>query len=193
MEVLTTYIPQNVPAAPQGEPSEKPLPERPRTDIQAILTVLGRRLVGPEHERPDRKTRSHFDSFWKAQDLTGANLRDADLWLANLQDARNVLDARSDPICRLLGSGYLLQRSPRSPRSPSQQPRRKIPITVLCTHSLIRVDPSKNLSKIPCQAQKHHTSNKTNRHPHCKRVISHPATIEIRDKKAPAKKPGLFH
>jgi Pentapeptide repeats (8 copies) len=106
MEVLTAYVRQNAPAAPKGEPPEKPLPEKPRTDIQAILTVLGRRLVGPKRERPDQRlslTATHLqvaildkanlqgaalnNANLQGAVLMGANLQRAFVWEANLQDA----------------------------------------------------------------------------------------------------------
>ena len=84
MEVLTAYVRQNAPLDPNRPYTEG---ERPRTDIQAILTVLGRRETGPNRER-----------FGQSLDLTksrlcGANLRKANLrWVdlgqTNLQWAR---------------------------------------------------------------------------------------------------------
>jgi hypothetical protein len=96
MEVLTAYVRQNSPAAPEGELPEKPLPEKPRTDIQAILTVLGRRLVGPKRERHDQRldlTSTHLQGVNLARaDLRNASLKDANLqgaflFAANLQGA----------------------------------------------------------------------------------------------------------
>ena len=96
MEVLTAYVRQNSPAAPKGEPPEKPPPEKPRTDIQAILTVLGRRLVGPKREHPHQRLdlfSSHLQGAvlikanLQGAVLSGANLQRADLTKANLQSA----------------------------------------------------------------------------------------------------------
>ena len=97
MEVLTAYVRQNAPVAPIGNPPEKPLPEKPRTDIQAILSVLGRRLVGPKRERPDQhldlsSTHLQGASLYKAN-LQGADLRKTNLQRANLTNANlHVVD-----------------------------------------------------------------------------------------------------
>ncbi len=80
MEVLTAFVRENAPLrdeTPTLEASQKaaPTPEKPPTDIQAVLTVLGRRArtygQGEEHPLDLRDTH-----------LTGANL-----FRANLQGA----------------------------------------------------------------------------------------------------------
>ncbi len=71
MEILTAYVRQNAPNYPDA-----PYRERPRTDIQAVLTVVGRRRTGPQRERPGH-----------ALDLSRSYLHGADLARANLQGA----------------------------------------------------------------------------------------------------------
>ncbi|RSL17041.1 pentapeptide repeat protein [Edaphobacter aggregans] len=96
MEVLTAYVRQNAPAAPKGETLEKPLPEKPRTDIQAVLTVLGRRLVGPKRENPDQaldlsfthlQKASFYKGNWEKTDFSTANLQEANLNRTSLREA----------------------------------------------------------------------------------------------------------
>lgn len=65
MEVLTAYVRQN------GTLS----PGRPRIDVQAVVTVVGRRRVSPDQPEPDRL------------DLTGADLHKVDLSDGNLDRA----------------------------------------------------------------------------------------------------------
>jgi uncharacterized protein YjbI with pentapeptide repeats len=104
MEVLTAYVRQNAPLDP-GRPYTEG--EEPRTDIQAILTVLGRRKTGPARERPNQRLDlsasrlcgASLDSLnlqgaslreanLQAASLTGANLQAANLREVNLQAAR---------------------------------------------------------------------------------------------------------
>jgi len=95
MEVLTAYVRQNarwIPAAPQveelahGEKDTTPsLPTTPRTDIQAILTVLGRRTPRQEWLEPVRLDLSETN-LWGA-DLVGANLENVSLSGAPLEGA----------------------------------------------------------------------------------------------------------
>ena len=91
MEVLTAYVrerapwPPREPREPQEEESSEPAEHKPPTDIQAALTVIGRRprFTGEtEDQRLDLR----------GTDLRGArlvrtNLRRADLWEANLTHA----------------------------------------------------------------------------------------------------------
>ena len=99
MDVLTAYVRENAPRHAQDAP-QAAKPNKPTTDIQAILTVIGRwktpgnnrhtarldlnhtRLVGANLRRADL-TRA---------DLTGADLTGADLSMADLTDA-NLVDA----------------------------------------------------------------------------------------------------
>jgi uncharacterized protein YjbI with pentapeptide repeats len=86
MEVLTAYVRQNAPATPPGVAPEKPPPEKPCTDIQAILTVLRRRLVGTKREHPDQRidlSSTHLQGAY----LENANLRHSNFYKASLQDA----------------------------------------------------------------------------------------------------------
>jgi len=71
MEVLCTYVRVNAPRKPQ----ESTIPNPPPADIQAILTVLGRR---------DRK----YEKKNQVLDLKYTDLRDADLFQANLIGAK---------------------------------------------------------------------------------------------------------
>ena len=103
MDVLTAYVRENAPRHAQDAPQAANTPNTPNTpptDIQAILTVIGRwktpgnnrhtarldlnhtRLVGANLRRADL-TRA---------DLTGADLTGADLLMADLTDA-NLVDA----------------------------------------------------------------------------------------------------
>ena len=100
MDVLTAYVRENAPRHAQDAPQAANTPNKPTTDIQAILTVIGRwktpgnnrhtarldlnhtRLVGANLRRADL-TRA---------DLTGADLTGADLLMADLTDA-NLVDA----------------------------------------------------------------------------------------------------
>lgn len=95
MEVLTAYVRQNAPVVEPGEtPATEPL-RYPRTDVQAILTVLGRRLTGPKHERPGQQldlSSAHLQNIQlqranlSGTDFSFANLKNANLWRAKLQN-----------------------------------------------------------------------------------------------------------
>jgi hypothetical protein len=96
MEVLTAYVRQN---ALWSSPSESgdavPSPEFPReeqqklpklrTDIEAIVTVIGRRKPPADHPEPHGLD-LHATDLHDA-DLEGAKLQDVDLYRANLQGA----------------------------------------------------------------------------------------------------------
>ncbi|HEY6375929.1 MAG TPA: pentapeptide repeat-containing protein, partial [Edaphobacter sp.] len=87
MEVLTAYVRQNAPAAKLGEEPATPPLENPRTDIQAILTVLGRRPTGPKRESPSQHldlTATHLENI----ELQSADLSNADFSYANLTAAK---------------------------------------------------------------------------------------------------------
>ncbi len=91
MEVLTAYVRENSPWDYQGdEPGERlsairrePLDHRQRTAVQAILTVVGRRVCG-DHEKGQvlnlQETNLH------STDLSAANLKGVNLWGANLKE-----------------------------------------------------------------------------------------------------------
>jgi len=71
MEVLTAYVRQNAPAPaekPSKEENNKAIAKGPPTEIQAILTVLGRRKGDRKREREDQQL-----------DLRKSDLRGADL------------------------------------------------------------------------------------------------------------------
>jgi len=78
MEVLTAYVRQNAPAPTKENPREA-FAKGPSTEVQAILTVLGRRRRGAWREKEGR---------WL--DLHGSDLRGADLYNAHLQKAKFV-------------------------------------------------------------------------------------------------------
>ena len=86
MEVLTAYVRQNAPAIPPGTAPEIPPPQTLRTDIQAILTVLGRRLINPRRERPGQQLDLSLTHLPGA-DLGEANLQNASFREANLENA----------------------------------------------------------------------------------------------------------
>lgn len=91
MEVLTAYVRQNAPLRPEVPYTEG---EKPRTDIQAILTVLGRRKTGSHRERDthrlDLSSSRLCGAYLERTRLQGAsfnkaNLREAALDQAELQ------------------------------------------------------------------------------------------------------------
>ena len=105
MEILTAYVRHNAIWRNVGQedslPSNVRTPEsKPRTDIQAILAVLGR---STPPEAMDRRLDQKFDlrntdlrgaEFWDAHleraDFWGAHLEGAQLWGACLNDAKLV-------------------------------------------------------------------------------------------------------
>jgi uncharacterized protein YjbI with pentapeptide repeats len=112
MEVLTAYVRKRSPAAEVAEDGTKPDPTPVKTDIQAILTVIGRRKVDfdPPQQRLDLSRTNltlaslpgaHlaganllfaqlFGADLSAADLSGANLSKADLSQSDLSDAHLV-------------------------------------------------------------------------------------------------------
>lgn len=95
MEVLTAYIRQNAPLSPEKLYVDG---ESPTVDIQAILTVLGRRETGPGRE--DRSNQQYLnlmrtrlcgahlsDANLRGVDLEKADLRGVSFWGVNLQGA----------------------------------------------------------------------------------------------------------
>ena len=96
MEVLTAYVRQNAPAVKPGEVPDTPPPRYPRTDIQAILTVLGRRPLPQKRERPDQKLDLSLTHLQNA-DLHRANLNGASFMHANLTNA-NLWDAKLQDV-----------------------------------------------------------------------------------------------
>jgi hypothetical protein len=87
MEVLTAYVCQNAPVTPAGKEPITPQPRKPRTDIQAVLTVLGRRPVSPKrdgHEHRLDLSFTHLEgAFLKDANLNGANFHGSNLWNSN--------------------------------------------------------------------------------------------------------------
>lgn len=104
MELLTAYVRHNAAWPPSGQAIASlpgmPQQPKPRTDIQAVLTVLGRsRPPAPRSLRLDQKfdlrcTDLRGAEFWDAHlartDFWGAHLEGAKLWGACLDDAKLV-------------------------------------------------------------------------------------------------------
>lgn len=96
MEILTAYVRQNAPwhesAAPPGgaEGEAPPAAEMPelRKDIQAILTVLGRRTREHEETSASSSAETPFRLDLRSTDLRQASLKKAHLAGANLQIGR---------------------------------------------------------------------------------------------------------
>jgi uncharacterized protein YjbI with pentapeptide repeats len=103
MEVLCTYVRENSPAPakeenPQEDPGLEPSPDVPplATDIQAILTVLGRRDRKYERDQIlDLRDTDIRGAQLPVADLSGANLRRALLrraWLGGVNLSRAFFD-----------------------------------------------------------------------------------------------------
>jgi hypothetical protein len=95
MEVLTAYVRHNAPrmdgsqtSSPGDGSSTEP---RPRTDIQAILTILGR-TPPPGRKLDLRRTDLRGGEFWDGHfeqtDFWGADLEGASFWGARLDGAK---------------------------------------------------------------------------------------------------------
>jgi Pentapeptide repeats (8 copies) len=96
MEVLTAYVRQNapIPSNSTGPIQQDLFPstttsEGPRTDIQAILTVLGRRKRGNKREREGQSLNLSRSNLGGAS-LFHANLQGASLYQANLQGVKGL-------------------------------------------------------------------------------------------------------
>ena len=79
MEILTAYVRENAPR--NGEYAKK-VAAKPPTDIQAILTVIGRRETTGKNRRNDRLDLRHTHLAWVVildADLQGVDLQGADL------------------------------------------------------------------------------------------------------------------
>jgi hypothetical protein len=95
MYVLTAYVRHNAPWPPTSP--TKPLSEtgvanpKPRTDVQAILSILGR-PTSSERKLDLRRTDLRGAEFWDAHlentDFWGAHLEGAQLWGARLDGAK---------------------------------------------------------------------------------------------------------
>ena len=117
METLTAYVRENAPWPPKeetevseklltalipvsGDPSDKLVteedPVKPRTDIQAILTVLGRR----NRDRADRGQLNLTNTHLRKADLWNANLKGANLRGANLEHTRGLTIEQLDRAFR---------------------------------------------------------------------------------------------
>ncbi len=82
MEILTAYVRENAPWA-EGDDVTRVALSTPR-DIQAILTVIGRRKVEYEEGKGDVKIELRKTDLHSA-DLSSANLKNAFLYRANLR------------------------------------------------------------------------------------------------------------
>lgn len=92
MEVLTAYVRQNAPApeqVPTKEENEKAIVVGPSTEIQAILTVLGRRRRGRRHGS-NRRGLDLGDSDLRGADFQGARLDSASFYKTHLEGASFV-------------------------------------------------------------------------------------------------------
>ena len=109
MEVLTAYVRENAPRqaeAPQTAPA--PLP----TDLQAILTVLGRRETTGKNRGTDRLDLNH--TRLTRADLRGAELGGVNLYEADLRGA----DLRDANLCRAELTRAILGGVPLPPEAP---------------------------------------------------------------------------
>ena len=123
MDVLTAYVRENALRHAEDAPQAANTPNTPTTDMQAILTVIGRRktpgnnrhnarldlnhtrLVGADLKRADLTGADLTGADLTGADLTGADLTDAKLLDANLLGA-NLLNANLLGA-NLSGSKYL--------------------------------------------------------------------------------------
>ncbi len=104
VEILTAYVREHAPSPPRADatpghseqlaastvpPNAGPHPDaRPSTDVQAVLTVLRRRGIGPDTDaRLDLRRTVLSGADLRHAQLEGANLMDAHLKGANLMDA----------------------------------------------------------------------------------------------------------
>jgi hypothetical protein len=96
MEVLTAYVRERAPLPPpqsdeaadqQKEPelSREKIP--PKTDVQAVLTVLGRRDEEKRKQERDDQRLDLSQTDLRGANLTGAHLERANLWGAHLEHA----------------------------------------------------------------------------------------------------------
>lgn len=94
IEVLSAYVRKHAPTGAETQllPSKArapdPPPKPPETDIQAILTVLGRQMRTPENPREELYTYPLYQSDLRFADLVSADLSRASLWKTNLQGAK---------------------------------------------------------------------------------------------------------
>lgn len=99
VEVLAAFVREHAPAGPPGpDPDDgcrhPEQPQPPATDVQAAVTVLGRRPAGRTERGPVNLTRTRLTAAVLTRaDLTGADLREANLFGAELSRAR-LTDAR---------------------------------------------------------------------------------------------------
>jgi hypothetical protein len=92
VEVLTAYVREH---APLNRETEESPPRKPKTDVQAVLTVLGRRKLSHETEPPPwldlaLTSLDHallFEARFRRAGLRGASLRWAHFVMADLHEA----------------------------------------------------------------------------------------------------------
>ena len=115
MEVLTAYVRER---APRKESHKPPSDERPPTDIQAILTVIGRRETTGKGRRNDRLdlSKTHLvgailpDANLREAILSWADLRQANLSRTHLEEAGLFMAKlnKADLPWAFLNKAYLL-------------------------------------------------------------------------------------
>jgi hypothetical protein len=110
MEILTAYVQRRVSIGVKPPPQEKTQPHKtppttrrsppkPAADIQAVLTVIGRRARTYDKGEDQRLDLSDTNLRWarladahlEGAYLVGAHLEETELWGAHLEGARNLL------------------------------------------------------------------------------------------------------
>jgi uncharacterized protein YjbI with pentapeptide repeats len=91
-EVLTAYVRQHAPRRPKLATHKTSEVESPAPDVQAVMTVLGRRTAEPTDPPLDLRNVNLnlvdlFGANLQSANLSGAQLQAADLRVAQLQDA----------------------------------------------------------------------------------------------------------
>ncbi len=94
MEVLTAFVRENSPYNPEEyEEVEKPKEVKLREDIQAIMTVIGKRIwIETEPKSLNLQNVDLGKCFLSKANLSGVDLRRTSLWKANLSGA-NLTEA----------------------------------------------------------------------------------------------------
>ncbi len=119
MEVLTAYVREK---APRQEEDTQTAPAPLPADIQAILTVLGRRETTGKNRGTDRLDLNHTRltrADLRGAELGGANLYEADLRGAELGDANLTW---ADLTRAILGGVPLPPEAPPAPAAPLLSP-----------------------------------------------------------------------
>ena len=120
MEVLTAYVRENAPSREEEDTPDGPGP--PPTDIQAILTVIGRRKTTDDNRR--NELLDLRDTQLVRTTLVGADLSQAILYRANLSEANLdgaiLVGANLYRATLSAASGWT---DPRTPRRSAEQRR----------------------------------------------------------------------